>query len=195
MRSNAKQVMAMVQKRLKTITDDAPVILGDAGTKHFVSSFAKQGYGDESTVQKWDKRKKETKKSKGKPILIGTGRLRRAVNGSLKVLSKSKLIWRVYLPYAELLNNGGTKTVHVAAHARYVFRGDTITGKGRGKNNESGIRSVKKKRIKLKAKEHVKGYSFKARYSARPFMKGGYIFKKMLLRKYNQVVKQALSKR
>lgn len=183
MKSNAKQVMAKINKRLKAIVDDAPVILGDAGTKLFVSSFSKQGYGDD-TVQKWAKRKKETKKTEGKPILVGTGRLRRAVNGSLKILGKGKLVWRVYLPYAQIQNEGGVIQKKASYKDMYFTESGKFAKSRRKKDKKSAFDSKS---------VHFKKHSI--RIPARPFMVGGFVLKRILLKKYNQMIKSALSKR
>ena len=180
MKTNAKAVMARLQKKIQTAMSDAPVILGAAGTKLFVSSFDKQGFGDNTTVDHWKPRKKETKHTKQyktvnqtvygrsegfgrsskqtvniggylstRKILSGrTGRLKKSVNNSLRITSKSKLVWSVYLPYAAVHNSG--------------------LRSGRGK----GFLMPK-----------------------RTFMQGGYILKKMLLKKYSQILKQAISLR
>lgn len=55
-----------------------PKVLGNAAVKHFQDNFRAEGFVDQS-VDKWVRRKRETKRSRGKKILQNTGRLRRSI--------------------------------------------------------------------------------------------------------------------
>lgn len=107
MRSNAKKVFGKLERKLQQAVSDAPMILGQAGQSFFLKNFEKQGYGDEQTRQHWKNRKKETRRSRGKKILVGTGQLRRAWGTSLRQANQRRVVWNVRLPYAQIHNEGG----------------------------------------------------------------------------------------
>ena len=73
---------------------------------YFVGSWKRQAFDGVS----WAKRKTETKKSKGKAILVNKGTLRKAVNNSLKSVTDKKVIFEVNMPkgekYPQYLNEG-----------------------------------------------------------------------------------------
>lgn len=108
MRSNAKKVIGNIEKKLKAAINDAPMVLGNTGTRLFMKNFERQGYGDDDTRKPWKPRKKETRKTKGKKILVGTGQLRRAVANSLRQANSKRIVWNVRIAYG-LYHNDGTE--------------------------------------------------------------------------------------
>jgi phage gpG-like protein len=86
-----------------------------AQKNHFVNSFKKQSWDGEKW-QEVQRRIKGTKaynypKKKGlkrrtRPILVGRGPLRRAVNSSLKSVTPNRVRFEVDLPYAAIHNEG-----------------------------------------------------------------------------------------
>jgi phage gpG-like protein len=86
-----------------------------AQKNHFVNSFKKQSW-DGDKWQEVQRRIKGTKaynypKKKGlkrrtRPILVGRGSLRRAVNSSLKSVTPNRVRFEVDLPYAAIHNEG-----------------------------------------------------------------------------------------
>lgn len=95
-----------------------PVTISNIAERDFKANFRQQGYKQSGeSVTKWEKRKKDTEKDKGRGILMKTGRLRRSVRANpgpdmARVTSN--------VPYAAIHNEGGTisKTVTVKAHLR-----------------------------------------------------------------------------
>lgn len=94
-----------------------PILLANQAEKEFTDNFTRQGFEG----QKWkevNRRIAGTKeykypKTKGlarrkKPILIGTGRLRRAVSNSKKIATWRMIKLEVNLPYAANQNEGIT---------------------------------------------------------------------------------------
>lgn len=113
--------MASVQKSL-------PTILANEGTKFFVSNFDLSGFTDVG-FQPWKPRKDKSKKVSKKKILVKTGRLRRAVNNSVREKSYRKIVWRVdpgEVPYAHVHNNGDV--VYKKAHKRKISTGSKKVG-------------------------------------------------------------------
>lgn len=84
-----------------------PKVLANDAQRFFLASFDKQGW-DDGAIKSWKDRKKTTKKNEGKAILVGTGKLRRAVAQSAKSATFERIKFEVNLPYAAIHNEGGT---------------------------------------------------------------------------------------
>jgi phage gpG-like protein len=85
-----------------------PVVIANEAQNFFAKSFQQGGFTDKS-FKAWEPRAKETKKTVGKAILVKTGKLRRAVQNSIreKTFSKIRLmIDGATIPYASVHNNG-----------------------------------------------------------------------------------------
>lgn len=92
-------------ERLKTTL---PVILANEAQNFFAGSWKSQGFIDKS-LNPWAPRAKETKKTKGKAIMVSTGKLRRAVQNSIREKSFRKIRLVIdggSIPYAARHNNG-----------------------------------------------------------------------------------------
>jgi len=74
-------------------------------------------------VKLWEKRDDTGKKSEGRALLVKSGKLRRAVEQSIRLKSFEKIQLVVALPYAEVHNEGynGMR----AAHSRALFTKST----------------------------------------------------------------------
>lgn len=103
---------------LAKMKHDLPVILANQAQNYFVSSFKKQGWDD--TGWKEVKRRQpgtdEYKYPKFKglsrrtsPILVRTGRLRRAVSNSIRNATFQSVRLVVDLPYAAAHNDGDSE--------------------------------------------------------------------------------------
>lgn len=96
----------IVQRKIKNL--DVSLPLANTAKNHFLQNFAEQSFDGKN----WNKRKKETNKSKGKNILIGTGKMRKDVansvsNGEKNGLKKYTLV--VKNEYAKYHNYGTNK--------------------------------------------------------------------------------------
>lgn len=96
-----------VLQQLQQTKTTLPKILANDAKRFFLASWDKQGW-DNGGVTSWKERKKTTKKTEGKAILVGTGKLRRAVANSVKEANFDKIRFEVNLPYAAIHNEGGT---------------------------------------------------------------------------------------
>lgn len=94
---------------------DLPVILANHAQNYFVSSFTKQGWDDKGwkEVKRRQPGTDEYKYPKFKglsrrtsPILVRTGRLRRAVSNSIRSATFQSVRLVVDLPYAAAQNDG-----------------------------------------------------------------------------------------
>jgi len=97
-----------VMHNFTKLKKDLPILLANDAQNYFVKPF-KTTTGQGFDGKAWTARKKETKKSIGKPILVGTGKLRRAVQNSVreKTFDKVRLVIDGgSIPYASVHNNG-----------------------------------------------------------------------------------------
>ena len=105
-----------VQENIKAMKDDLPKVLANQAQSFFVKSWANQAWEG----QQWKEVKRRIvgtpeykyPKNKGlgrrtKAILVGTGRLRRAVATSIRSQQFNNIRLVVDLPYAEVINEGG----------------------------------------------------------------------------------------
>ena len=81
-----------------------PTILGNTAEKFFQDSFRREGFLDNS-LTRWQRRKRETRRSRGKKILQNTGRLRRSIKRLTTTFGRIAIGTRG-VPYAEVHNEG-----------------------------------------------------------------------------------------
>ncbi len=97
-----------VIKKLEQSKSSLPKVLANDTKKFFLASWKKQGW-DDNGVKAWAPRKyNKNKRASGRSILVKSGALRRAVNASLKSATFDSIKFSVYLPYAQIHNEGGT---------------------------------------------------------------------------------------
>ncbi len=154
-----------VEKRLQQTKEVLPAEIANVSQSYFESSWRKQGYDG----KKWKevKRRLDGKgggkgAAKTRAILVKSGRLRR----SFHVLSKrwDNITVANSAPYAKVHNEGFKGIEYVKPHRRFVYQGDKIG---------SGIYSIKtrrEKKVKVKIKQDVKGFSRKMNLPQRQFM-------------------------
>jgi len=98
-----------VLKNMQDMKKVLPAKLGATGTVFFNNSFRNQGFTDR-VLTLWEKRK-GSRRDSGRNILVKTGRLKGAVNNSLKIATWDQIKWKIpggEVPYAAIHNNGGT---------------------------------------------------------------------------------------
>ena len=100
---------------------EMPIVLANQAQNYFVSSFRKQGWSDTGAWKEVNRRIEGTPEYKypafkglsrrTKPILVMSGRLRRAVSGSIRDATFERIRLVVALPYAAAQNYGNNKLV------------------------------------------------------------------------------------
>ena len=100
---------------------EVPIVLANQAQNYFVSSFRKQGWSDTGAWKEVNRRISGTPEYKypaftglsrrTKPILVMSGRLRRAVSGSIREATFERIRLVVALPYAAAQNYGNNKIV------------------------------------------------------------------------------------
>ncbi|MCA6489076.1 MAG: hypothetical protein IM551_03515 [Chitinophagaceae bacterium] len=151
------KVINNVEKLKKTL----PVLLANQAQTFFVESWKKKGW-DNNGVKLWEKRDDTGKKSEGRALLVKSGKLRRAVEQSIRVKSFDKIQLVVALPYAAVHNEGynGMR----AAHSRSLFTKSTTRQFIGLKRNKKGQLKEAHKRTTIYTRTgeaQVKAHMFK----------------------------------
>jgi len=117
---NFTSAFKALYRRIESVKKDLPSVLANEGTKFWLSNFDKEGFQDVG-IKAWKIPERKIPgtpsykypKKKGlsrrvKKTLIGTGKLRRAVNSSVKEKSFKRIVWRIgsEVPYAARHNEG-----------------------------------------------------------------------------------------
>lgn len=94
-----------VEQGGRTAMERAIILIGNEAKNFFVNSWRLQGFEDR-TVEKWKPRKKETKRTIGRAILVQSGDLRRSI--IRQPVNKAQLSVKIStdLPYAKVHNEG-----------------------------------------------------------------------------------------
>lgn len=93
-----------IESKLDNALAGLPLVLANAAVNWTLENFKRQGW--ENGRQPWPKRKRETAKTRGKPILVQSGRLRRAVQ--VVPMGGGQMGFGVLgVPYARIHNEGG----------------------------------------------------------------------------------------
>ena len=88
----------------KHLKNNVPKLVGERARRFFELSFRREGFQDSSLV-KWTKRKRETKRSRGKKVLSNTGMLKNSIRRT-KTTPRQIRISSIGLSYANWHNNG-----------------------------------------------------------------------------------------
>ncbi len=114
-----------------------PIVVGNEIVNFSKESFNKQGWHD-NTFMPWRKRKGNLKKSKGRAILVQSGRLRRSIRVTRN--TGNTVVVGSDVPYAKIHNEGFFGSQSVKAHTRNRFTKSKV---GTGKINPSGSERMK----------------------------------------------------
>jgi phage gpG-like protein len=166
-----KKLLADFKLMKKKLPRDVSILAVD----HFKMNFRRQGaYGETGTFKKWKARlKANTKRSKGRAILVQSARLKRSLRAAPQGVF-ARVVTDV--PYAKVHNEGSKGVVYVKAHKRTASVKRTIKG------GYSGVgRRQKSKRVTFNGARHnVKAHSKKQKIPARPFMKMDGVLKRRI---------------
>ena len=131
----------------RTAMERAIILIGNEAKNFFVNSWRVQGFEDR-TVEKWKPRKKETKRSIGRAILVQSGDLRRSI--IRQPVNKAQLSVKIStdLPYAKIHNEGGV--INKGASTSVLHFRDVMTNIQTGavtrrfaKNRQTGMRHLR----------------------------------------------------
>ena len=100
----------------KTQRKALPAKLGNTAVKFFQDNFRREGFLDNS-LTRWQRRKRETRRSRGKKILQNTGRLRRSIKRLTTTFGRIVIGTRG-VDYASIHNEG----LNGVAFGKYPFK-------------------------------------------------------------------------
>lgn len=112
----------------RTFKKNYPRVVGNMAVNFFKDSFRRQGFIEDTALDRWQPRKNQQKKGAKRNILVKTGALRR----SIRIIRSGMgyVVVGTDLPYAKIHNEGGTikGKFHIRQHNRRAF---TRTWKGK----------------------------------------------------------------
>lgn len=106
-----------VLRNVEQMKKSLPPLLANQAQTFFVNSWKQQGWTN-TTLERWPKRKDG--KDPGRATLVKSGKLRRAVNQSIRFKTFEKIQLVVALPYAAVHNEGYNGTVRAHTRARFM---------------------------------------------------------------------------
>lgn len=133
--ANEKQVFNNIKNKLQRAVRSLPAIMGAEAVNFSLDRFKQQNWIGNST-EPWKPRARETKKSAGKLILSGIGRLR----NSIRVISKTEtgvVVGTTDVPYARIHNYGGIIQRHARSETFQRNRFKRGSNKGRFKKGKT----------------------------------------------------------
>lgn len=151
--SNFSSAFKSMYRKLQSTQRTLPSVLANVGTNFFISNFDKEGFQDDS-LERWKPRQakgKVKKKDQTRKILVKSGKLKRAVNKSVKEKSFKRIVWQVSgIPYAAVHNDGFKGLQYVKSYSR------DLIGK---KKEATGTYSIKTRKVNTRTVKYVKGQS------------------------------------
>lgn len=141
-----------------------PVIAANIAVNFFQDSFKKQAWVDRSATR-WVKRKDQSRKNKGRAILVLTGRLKRSIR--VKRATWSMVQVSSDVPYAKAHNEGVKGIQYVKPGKRQATRKARVKG-SYGKLGDE-IKKSRSNRI-LGARTNTKAFARKQNIPKRQFM-------------------------
>lgn len=151
-----------ILNNIEVLKKNLPALLANQAQNFFVDSFKKSAW-DDGGLKPWAKRQNEnSKRNRGRKLLVKSGALRRAVGQSIRSTTFDKVQLVVALPYAAVHNDGYNGIRR--AHGRAVFT--------KSRTSEFiGLRRAKDGKMKMKRKytnvyirtgeNQVKAHNFK----------------------------------
>jgi len=121
-----------LERRIRAVLVALPRQIGEVAVNFALDNWKRQGFLA-GALQPWQPRRTVTKKNKGKPILVATGRLRRSI--SVLRVDRDTVVVGSNVPYARVHNDGFYGSVKVAAHQRGQFVKEK---RGTGKLTKTG---------------------------------------------------------
>lgn len=172
---NSTQIFNQMKRQFKQGMSTLPVVIGNEVVNWSKDSFKNQGFTD-SRFMPWKKRQVNSKKNKGRAILVLTGRLKRSIR--IVSLSKDSVAIGSDVPYAKAHNDGFNGTVTVKAHKRHSY---SISKVGTGKLNKSGTERMQTVKA-VKGSIDVGSYTRKMRMPQRRFLGNSFLMNERLKR-------------
>lgn len=166
-----------IRQKYARLKSQLPAKASNIAVNEFKTNFVRGGYRvGMGMVRRWKLRKDTGKRSQGRAILVGTGRLKRSLRAA-PIAFYARVVTNV--PYAKAHNEGTNERVNVKAHTRGRYSKNKVKRKGR---NQTLTRRS--------GNSYVRAHKRKMNLPARPFM----ITTAPLLREINTMVSKEIDK-
>lgn len=165
-----------IERHFKQVLLYAPGLLGNDAVNFFLDSWKRQGWLNYSNTA-WRQRSKNSKRNKGRAILVDSGRLRRSIR-IVKITGGAVTIG-TDVPYARMHNEGFKGVVNIAAFTRNRYVKEKV---GIGKLTKKG--KEKTKTVSRVGSSHtVKAHTRRVNMPQRQFMGYSHYLDKQLHRR------------
>lgn len=108
-----------IEQRFKALQKRLPKIVGQHAVNFARDNFRRQGFLDRGRIQKWKKRRFQGKRSKGRGILVASGKLRRSIR--IGLITKNSVVISSKTPYSKIHNEGGVVKQKVSPKQQAFF--------------------------------------------------------------------------
>lgn len=152
-----------IERHFKQVMLYAPAMLGNDAVNFFLDSWKRQGWLG-NRMEPWPQRKANNKRSKGRAILVSSGRLRRSIR--ITSINNGIVTIGTDVPYAKVHNEGFRGVVSVKAHSRNKYIKENI---GSGKFTKTGKERMKTV-SRISGSGMVKAHSRRMNIVRRQFM-------------------------
>lgn len=141
------------EKHYRNVMMYAPVMLGNDAVNFFLDSFKRQGWQG-SYMQPWRARRSNTRRNRGRALLIQTGRLKR----SIRVTGTTGGVVRIGtdVPYAKTHNEGFRGEVQVKAHQRLQYSKHSILSGKFTKKGKERMKTVQRLSGSIQIEAHTR---------------------------------------
>lgn len=175
-----------VEKHFKQVLQYAPGMLGNDAVNFFLDSFQRQGWLGNS-VEPWRQRRGNSKRNKGRAVLVQSGRLRRSIR--ITGISGGVVTIGTDVPYAKAHNEGFKGVVNVKEHTRNRFGKEKIGSGKFTKNGKERMKTVQR----ITGSGAVKAHTRKVNLPRRQFMGESPYLTKILQRRLTAELMKGLT--
>jgi phage gpG-like protein len=124
------KIFDILNRKVQNAMKGLPTVVGNAAVNWSQSRFVQQNWISDTASEDWEPRRYENKKSRGRKILIQTGRLWRAIQ-IVETGERFVSIGVLNVPYAAIHNYGGE--IHQSARSETFVRDRVIRGVNKGR--------------------------------------------------------------
>lgn len=140
-----------IHKELKKVYQNIPNKIAVVAQQYFEESFERRGY-NETPFEKWKQRKNpNSKKNKGRAILVQSGRLSKSIR--IISVSTSNIKIGTDVPYAKIHNEGGIITQ--GARSERFVRNKTKKGKFKKGTKAGKGQTYKERKIEIPKRQFL----------------------------------------
>jgi phage gpG-like protein len=172
--------------QLSSLKTKLPSMVGSEAVNFFQENFRKQGFQGDNGLEKWPERSDQSKKNKGRAILVKSGIMRRAITKRFMGGSVTVYVGSPANEYADIHNFGFRGVQYVKPHKRVA----TIKTKVKGGYMGLGQKQKSKTLSLMGARHNVSGFGRRMNMPKRQFIGNS----KVLNQRINKLIVRELTK-